>query len=438
MAFTTNSNLKNQVIYQIFTRNYKGGTFREVQNDLERIQKLGVDIIYLLPIQPCGVKNRKGSLGSPYAIKDYRITDLSQGTMEDFIALCDAVHNRGMKIMIDIVYNHTSPDSVLATEHPEWFYHKPNGSMGNRIGDWWDVVDLDYSHPELWRYQIDTLKMWAQYVDGFRCDVAPLVPLEFWLQARAEVETVRPGCIWLAESIEPEFTVTNRANGIDSLSDSELYQAFDICYDHDVYYQMKHAILQKDSLSTYIDALNRQPGIYPANAIRLRFLENHDRPRAASLISDEQILRSWTAWMYVISGTVLIYAGQEFCVRHHPTLFDLDPVSFDTGSDISSFLQALYKVRQDPLFAECIPTVSVHGNEILYAVLKGIKGTSSEGRCAIGIFPLNHQDAVSVDLETGCYTNAITGKEIEVYETVMNTGGEPVIVFTDSEHCRLD
>lgn len=110
-----------------------------------------------------------------------------------------------MKCMIDVVYNHTSPDSWLAEHHPEYFYRKPDGKMGNRVGDWTDVVDLDYGNRELWDYQIETLKYWAEMVDGFRCDVAPLVPLEFWKKAREEVEKVRPDCVWLAESSEPDF-----------------------------------------------------------------------------------------------------------------------------------------------------------------------------------------------------------------------------------------
>lgn len=99
--------------------------------------------------------------------------------MEDFKRLCDDVHAKGMKIIIDCVYNHTSPDSVLAKEHPDWFYHKKDGSFGNKVGDWSDVIDLDYSHKNLWKYQAETLVMWAKYVDGFRCDVAPMVRWTF-------------------------------------------------------------------------------------------------------------------------------------------------------------------------------------------------------------------------------------------------------------------
>ena len=147
MAVDTKKSLRNQVLYSIYVRNYsKEGTFAAVQADLDRIKALGTDIIWLLPIHPTGEKNRKGSLGSPYAIRDYRAVNPEFGTLDDFRHLVDAIHARGMKCIIDVVYNHTSPDSWLAENHPEWFYHKPDGSLGNRFGDWWDVADLDYSH----------------------------------------------------------------------------------------------------------------------------------------------------------------------------------------------------------------------------------------------------------------------------------------------------
>ena len=190
--------LRNMTLYCIFVRNF-GGSFRAVADDLDRIAALGVDAIWLMPIHPIGTEKRKGSLGSPYAIRDYRAVNPEFGTMEDFIALCDEAHARGLKVLIDVVYNHTSPDSVLAKTHPEWFYHKADGSFGNRIGDWTDIIDLDYAQRALRDYQIETLCFWAQYVDGFRSDVAPLVPIDFWLAARAAVERVRPGCIWCTE-----------------------------------------------------------------------------------------------------------------------------------------------------------------------------------------------------------------------------------------------
>ena len=192
MAVNTPKELRNQTMYQIFVRNFsEEGTFRKVRERLDEIKELGTDIIWLMPIHPIGKIKRKGSLGSPYAISDYRAVNPEFGTPEDFKALVEDIHAHDMKCIIDVVYNHTSPDSVLCKEHPEWFYHKEDGSFGNRVGDWTDIIDLDYSHKELWDYQIETLKRWAEIVDGFRCDVAPLIPLEFWIAARKAVEEVR-------------------------------------------------------------------------------------------------------------------------------------------------------------------------------------------------------------------------------------------------------
>ena len=239
MAIDTSKSLRNKIMYQIYVRNFsEGGTFNDVVPQLDRIHDLGVDIIWFGPIHPIGKKARKGDLGSPYAISDYRAVNPEYGTLEDFKNLVKEIHAHGMKCMIDVVYNHTSPDSVLVSEHPDWFYHKPDGSFGNHVGDWSDIVDLDYNNRDLWDYQIDTLKMWADIVDGFRCDVAPMIPLEFWERARAEIAGVHPDCLWLSESIEPEFLIALREMGLCALSDSEIFRAFDVSYEYDVYGDM--------------------------------------------------------------------------------------------------------------------------------------------------------------------------------------------------------
>ena len=204
MAGNTDLSLRHQVIYSVFVRGHtKDGTFRALEGDLDRLKGLGADILWLMPIHPIGEEGRKGTIGSPYAIRDYRAVNPDMGTIDDLRHLVDAIHDRGMKCIIDVVYNHTSPDSVLAAEHPEFFLRDEQGKPTRKVADWWDIVDLDYTNRDLWRYQIDTLKQWAAIVDGFRCDVASAVPVEFWQQAHDEVETVRPGCLWLAESVRP-------------------------------------------------------------------------------------------------------------------------------------------------------------------------------------------------------------------------------------------
>ena len=220
MAKQTDIRLRGDVIYSVYVRNHTPeGTFNALISDLDRIKALGTDIIWLMPIHPIGVAGKKGSLGCPYANRDYRTVNPEYGTMEDFRHLVDEIHARGMKCIIDVVYNHTSPDSTLTGEHPEFFYHRSDGSMGNRVGDWTDVVDLDYACKGLWDYQITSLVMWAEIVDGFRCDVASFVPVEFWCRAREAVEKVRPGCIWLAETVHSGFGLSSRKRGTYSASD---------------------------------------------------------------------------------------------------------------------------------------------------------------------------------------------------------------------------
>ena len=235
MAKNTEISLRNKVIYSVYVRNHTNdGTFNAVAEDLDRIKSLGTDIIWFMPIHPIGVKNKKGSLGCPYANKDYRTTNPEYGTMDDFKSLVEKIHAKGMKCIIDVVYNHTSPDSNLSVEHPEFFYRKPDGNFGNKVGDWSDIIDLDYSNKELWQYQIDSLVMWAKIVDGFRCDVASFVPVEFWKQAREAVAKVNPDCIWLAESVHSSFNVFSRKSGIYTASDYELFDAFDMLVEHNL------------------------------------------------------------------------------------------------------------------------------------------------------------------------------------------------------------
>ena len=186
VAFDTPNWVRNAVVYEVFPRNHHvGGTFADIYRDLERIRSLHTDILWLMPIHPVGTVGRKGTMGSPYAIKDYRAINPELGDARTFRMLIDNAHSLGMKVMIDVVYNHTSRDSVLLREHPEWFLQDSKGNFLTKVPEWSDVYDLDYFQPDLWNYQIETLERWVDFgVDGFRCDVAPLVPLGFWSAAR--------------------------------------------------------------------------------------------------------------------------------------------------------------------------------------------------------------------------------------------------------------
>jgi hypothetical protein len=161
-----------------------------------------------------------------------------------------------MKCIIDVVYNPHIADSVAVREHPSGSPQAGAARSATASASGSDIIDLDYNQPALWDYQIETLVQWARIVDGFRCDVAPLIPLPFWLRAREGVEKVRPGCLWLSESVEPCFTADNRARGMVSLSDSEIYQAFDLSYEYDVYGDFIRCLQGGCSLAEYAEAIN--------------------------------------------------------------------------------------------------------------------------------------------------------------------------------------
>jgi len=425
MAKNTNISLRGDVIYSVYVRSHTPeGTFRAVIPDLDRIRALGTDIIWFMPIHPIGVKGKKGSLGCPYANRDYRAVNPEYGTMEDFKALVEEIHRRGMKCIIDVVYNHTSPDSVLTQEHPEFFYRKSDGRMGNRVGDWTDVVDLDYGCRDLWDYQIESLVMWAGIVDGFRCDVASMVPVEFWCKAREAVEQVRPDCIWLAETVHSGFSQMNRKYGLYSANDYEMFRAFDMEYDYDIREVFDRYLKGECSLSNYIDMLNFQECAYPENYIKMRCLENHDQPRICSFVKDEKVLRNFTAFLYFLKGSTLLYAGQEFCNDHTPSLFEKEDILRTAETDITPLLQKLYGVKKTVLSAEDYFKGSADdANDI--AVLE----RDDTRTLKAGVFSLKGRAAeVQVSLPDGTYTNHLDGKSVQVEGGKLFCAGEPLVL----------
>ena len=427
MAKNTEISLRNKVIYSVYVRNHTNdGTFNAVAEDLDRIKSLGTDIIWFMPIHPIGVKNKKGSLGCPYANKDYRTTNPEYGTMDDFKSLVEKIHAKGMKCIIDVVYNHTSPDSNLSVEHPEFFYRKPDGNFGNKVGDWSDIIDLDYSNKELWQYQIDSLVMWARIVDGFRCDVASFVPVEFWKQAREAVAKVNPDCIWLAESVHSSFNVFSRKSGIYTASDYELFDAFDMEYDYDIREVFDKYLKGETTLSNYMDMFNYQEAIYPQNYDKMRCLENHDQPRICHYVKNRSDLENYTAFLYFLKGSTLIYAGQEFGCDETPSLFDKDVFPRNTGIDLSNLFAKLDTIKKTVLDDDDYFRADADDENDI-AILERDNNKSKK----VGIFSLKSKSAdVKVDLPDGDYKNEISGETVTVSNGKVHCNGNAIIIYT--------
>jgi len=425
MAHNTDITLRNSIIYSVYVRAHtKEGTFNAVTGDLDRIKALGTDIIWFMPIHPIGIKGKKGSLGCPYANRDYRDVNPAYGTIDDFKKLVDEIHSRGMKCIIDVVYNHSSPDAVLVSEHPEFYYRKSDGNFGNKTADWTDVIDLDYSNRGLWDYQIESLKFWAGIVDGFRCDVASLIPLEFWLRAREEVEKVRPGCIWLAESVHCSFNLFNRMQGINAVPDGELFGAFDMEYDYDIREVFDSYLAGSCSLSNYTAMLNMQEVAYPGNYIKMRCLENHDQLRFASRLGNEFSLENFNAMLYFMKGSTMLYAGEEYQCTHQPSLFEQEVFPRDAEKDISKELSSLAAMKKAYLDADDVMLCSADDKNDI-AVMQRVNSRSKK----LGVFSLKGKTAeIKTDFPDGRYRDCVSGDDAEIINGTLKSAGKPIII----------
>ncbi len=416
--------LRGKIIYSVYLRNHTPeGTFAALENDLDRIKALGADIIWLLPIYPIGQLNKKGELGCPYSIQDYRGINPAYGTLDDLKHLVAEIHRRGMLCIIDVVYNHTSHDSVLRAEHPEYFYKTPDGSFGNRYGDWTDVIDLDYSSKALWRYQIDTLKYWAGIVDGFRCDVASCVSAEFWEQAVDEVAGVNPKAVWLAESVYIGHVQYARECGYPVATDADLYRAFDMLYPYDVQDYFDRYLNGTGKLSDYMNMLTFQEHILPSDYIKVRFIENHDTPRAAKRFPDSMVLRNWLAFTYFQKGTTLLYGGQEWQNTAYCTLFDKAVFARDPKKNLTDYMIKLGQIKKHQLPVSADFSASADDeNEVVTAYL-----TQPDVKF-VGVFSMRGKAALAeVKAPDGEYTNEIDDVKITVKGGKLHCDGTPVI-----------
>ena len=430
MAKQTNLLLRTQTIYQVFPRQHsKTHDFKGIIDDLDRIKSLGVDVIYLLPIHPIGKKARKGSQGSPYSIVNYLEVHEDLGTMNDFDSLVEEIHLRGMKVMMDIVFNHTSRDSVLVSDHPNWFYRKPNGELANRVGDWSDITDLDFKAEDVWHYLIDVLAFWATKVDGFRCDVAPLIPLDFWIKARQIIDQINPNIMWLSESVHPGFIKYLRDLGFECSSDAEMYQAFDILYDYDIFDEMDHYLKDPKKLKNWMDSLERQETTYPKNYIKLRSFENHDQPRLRSKTRDEKHFIEMVSLSFFLKGTAFIYAGMEHQVTKHPSLFEYDLIPWNKEQSLESLFSRLARFKKQPIFA--YGNFHFHQKEDVV-----VASYQYQHQFVLGIFNLEEKSEVLVPLIDGIYTNFIDESEVVVHQQKIILSDKPIIIDTLKEHIR--
>ncbi|MDM7860281.1 alpha-amylase family glycosyl hydrolase [Alteromonas sp. ASW11-36] len=308
---------RDAAIYQVNTRHFSAeGDFKGVQRDLPRIKSLGVDIIWLMPIHPIGEVARKGTLGSPYAVKDYLAINPEFGSHEDLHSLIAAVHDLDMKVIIDWVANHSAWDNPLTQSHPQWYARNHRGEF--RPSPWWDwsdIIEFDYSHADLREYMIEAMCYWVDEfdIDGFRCDVAGYVPNDFWRQARTELEKLKP-VFMLAEW---------------EARDMHEY-AFDMTYAwswNEIMHGIAHGKLSLDKLRKYYSWNERA---WPKQAYRMTFVSNNDK-NAWDGTQFEQFgdcLDNAIVLSSLGEGMPLIHNGQEAGESKRLQFFECDPIEW--------------------------------------------------------------------------------------------------------------
>lgn len=326
---------KDATIYEVNVRQYTSeGTFKAFEAHLPRLKKLGVKILWFMPIQPISKEGRVGTLGSPYAVQDYKAVNPDFGTIEDFKSLVKKAHSMGFKVMLDWVGNHTGMDNIW-TKNKEWYTLDNEGNITHPAGtNWLDVADLNYNNSDMRAAMIDAMEYWVKEadIDGYRADYAGGVPVDFWETARKQLDKIKP-VYMLAE---------------DNTTYSLLDKAFNSNYGWTLHYMMRDIAAGKKgakNVKSYIDSMER---LYPKGSYSMNFLTNHDinawEGTTSELFGESE--KTMAALTFTLPGIPLIYSGQEAGLDKRLAFFDRDEISWKDLS-MQKFYQDLVRLKKE-------------------------------------------------------------------------------------------
>lgn len=324
----------NAVIYEMNIRQYTPeGTFDAAARQLPRLKKLGVDVLWLMPVYPIGVKERKGTLGSYYAIRDYCDVNPEFGDMDDFDRFLSQAHESGFKVILDWVANHTSPDAVWESGKPADWYVRD--SLGNTVTqyDWTDIAELNYDNKDMRAAMADAMRFWLDKgVDGFRCDMACEVPVDFWRETLPQLRKDYPGVYFLAEGETPELHE----------------DAFDASYAWKLHHLLNDIAQGRKGVPDLEEYIAEDSAAYPAEAFRLMFTSNHDENSWAGTEFERMgdAARAMAVLTFTLpGGQPLIYTGQEMGWNHRFEFFEKDPVPAWEENSYTDFYKELINIR---------------------------------------------------------------------------------------------
>lgn len=395
---------RGSTIYEVNVRQYStSGKFSAVTADLPRLKALGVDILWLMPIHPIGEVNRKGPLGSYYAAKDYLAVNPEFGTEADFRELVTAAHAQGLRVILDWVPNHVSPDNALTKTHPEFFWRDEKGGLVPPHGtDWTDVVQFDFAAPGLVEYQAGVLLHWVKNfgIDGFRCDVAWGLPTPFWNEVTRRVRAAKADALFLAEAELPQQQVA----------------AFNLSYGFDLHHAMNAVAQGKKSASGLDEAYAKIRAHFPRGGALMVFTSSHDENSWAGTEFDRlgAGYAPFAVLTFLLDGVPMIYNGQEAGLDRRLKFFERDPIVWPkTEHPAARIYQIMTRLRRGhPALHTGAPMrrLDTTDNATFYA----IERTAGE-RKVVGLFNLSAKDAKAdlFDPElAGQWTDAFTGETV--------------------------
>lgn len=324
---------KNSVLYEVNIRQYTPeGTFKAFESHLPRLKELGVDILWIMPIHPISMKNRKGTLGSYYSVKDYKGINPEFGNLDDFKSLVNKAHELGFKVIIDWVANHTGWDNNWITEHKDWYTQDSLGNVIPPNPDWKDIADLNFDSKPMRHAMIDAMKYWVKEtnIDGFRCDVAWGVPQDFWEAATASLDSIKPVYMLAEDEDHPDF----------------LKKAFVSNYTWKLHHLMNDVAQGKKSAADiqkyYTDSVSK----YAAGSFPMQFITNHDENSWAGSEYERmgEAVKTFATLTFTLEGIPLIYSGQEAGLKKRLLFFEKDTINWK-NLEMQNFYQSLVKLK---------------------------------------------------------------------------------------------
>jgi glycosidase len=402
---------KDAVLYEVNIRQYTPeGTFNAFAEHLPRLKELGVDILWFMPVNPIGVKNRKEALGSYYSVKDYMDVNPEFGTIVDFKNLVAKAHELGFNVIMDWVPNHSSWDNRLTGDHPEWYMKDSAGSFIPPLGfDWTDVIQFDWANEELHDYMIEALQFWVNLgIDGFRVDHPHKTPYAFWERARTELEKIRPVFMLAENEDQTDF----------------MKRGFDMSYAWELHHLMNRIAQKRDSVKALTKYYKKELSVFPQNVYRMVFMDNHDENSWNGTINSRmgEAQVPFAVFTFTTRGFPLLYNGQEVCLSKSLKFFVRDTIKWDTCK-MTSFYKNLIKLKKDSKalwngeYGGSMDTIPTGRDNKVFAYYR----EKDDNRVVVFLNLRKKEVSVKPDLK------AIEGEYTEYF-----TGAKTVLPFTDS------